>query len=161
MPYLRTVPYCHPCSKPEVKFLRTSLASRTYSGHILKSLASKVKFVASKLQFLENCSVLGSRTALFFEPMKFRWKTPESSRKICLDFFVPSIGDRLKNVFEDLFFGKHLRLCTWSLVLDSTNTVLGLESVCPWPREGLSSEGLSLTLASDVFFVSLASSLVS
>ena len=40
--------------------------------------------------------------------------------------------------------------------------VLGLEHSCPWPRECLSSKGLSLTLASD-FFVSLplASSLVS
>ena len=32
---------------------------------------------------------------------------------------------------------------------------LGLEHSCPWPRKGLSSEGLSLALASD-FFVSLA-----
>ena len=38
---------------------------------------------------------------------------------------------------------------------------LGLEHSCPWPREGLSSERLSLTLTSD-FFVSsaLASSIV-
>ena len=43
--------------------------------HILKSLAlaSKVKSLAlaSKLQVLENCPVLGSRKALFFEPLKF------------------------------------------------------------------------------------------
>ena len=31
--------------------------------------------------------------------------------------------------------------------------VLGLEHSCPWPREGLSSEGLSLALASDFFCV--------
>ena len=37
---------------------------------------------------------------------------------------------------------------------------LGLERFCPWPREFLSSERLSLALASD-FFVSLALSLVS
>ena len=30
---------------------------------------------------------------------------------------------------------------------------LGLEHSCPWPREGLSSEGLSLALASDFFCV--------
>ena len=38
-------------------------------GHILKSLAlaSKVKFLASRPQVLENWPVLGSRTALFFE----------------------------------------------------------------------------------------------
>ena len=43
----------------------------------LKSLA-----LASKPQVLENCPVLGSRTALFFESLKFCWKTPETSRKI-------------------------------------------------------------------------------
>ena len=47
------------------------------------------------------------------------------------------------------FFEEHLRLCPWSLA--SSIPVLGLESVCPgkgcpWPR---------------IFFVSLASSLVS
>ena len=56
-------------------------------GHILKSLAlaskvkslalalaSKVKSLAlaSKPQVLENCPVLGSRTALFFEQSKYR-----------------------------------------------------------------------------------------
>ena len=50
--------------------------------HILKSLA-----LASKPQVLENCPILGSRTALFFEPLKFRWKTPETSRKICRHLF--------------------------------------------------------------------------
>ena len=48
----------------------------------LKSLA-----VASKPQVLENCPVLGSRTALFFKQLKFRWKTPETSRKICEHVF--------------------------------------------------------------------------
>ena len=62
-------------------------------GHILKSLAlaSKVKSLAlalaSKPQVLENCPVLGSRTALFFEQLKFRWKTPETSQKICEHLF--------------------------------------------------------------------------
>ena len=51
-------------------------------GHILKSLA-----LASKTQVLENCPVLGSRTALVFEQLKFRWKTPETSRKICEHLF--------------------------------------------------------------------------
>ena len=44
-------------------------------GHILKSLAlaSKVKSLtlASRPQVLKNCPVLGSRTALFFELLKF------------------------------------------------------------------------------------------
>ena len=56
------------------------------------------------------------------------------------------IGDRLKNFFENFF----LRTLT------AASLVLGLEHSCPWPREGRSSERLSLTLAS-AFFVSLAS----
>ena len=115
-------------------------------GHILKSLASKVKFLASKSQALENCSVLGSRTAVFFELLKF-CRSPEKH------FWWPFFGDRLKILFEDLFmenarklflktffcFGEHLRLCPWSLSLASSIPVLGLERVCPrqgclWPR---------------------------
>ena len=46
-------------------------------GHILKSLA-----LASKPQVLENCPVLSSRTALFFEPLNFCWKALEILRKI-------------------------------------------------------------------------------
>ena len=77
-----------------LKFL--ALASRPSSwpwprGHILKflALASKAKFLAlaSKLQVFENCPDLGSRTALFFEPLKFCWKTPETSRKIWKDLY--------------------------------------------------------------------------
>ena len=88
-------------------------------GHILKflALASKIKSLASKLQVLKNCPVLGSRTALFFEPLKFCWKKPKTSRKICEDrFCVPLLeiawNKILKTVFlrspekvfEDLFF---------------------------------------------------------
>ena len=42
-------------------------------GHILKSLASKVKSLAlaSRPQVLENWPVLGSRTARFFGMLKF------------------------------------------------------------------------------------------
>ena len=64
-------------------------------GHILKflALASKANSLslASKPQVLENCLVLGSRTALVFELLKFVL--------------------RPKKNFEDLFFGEHLRLC--------------------------------------------------
>ena len=54
------------------------------------------------------------------------------------------IGDRLKNFFEDLFF--------WRM-LAAVSLVHGLEHCCPWPREVLSSERLSLALASDFFCV--------
>ena len=59
-------------------------------GHILKSLASKFKSLAlaSRPQVLENRPVLGSRTALFFELLKF-----------C---------GALKNFFEKRFFVRSL-----------------------------------------------------
>ena len=55
-------------------FQRWSLRGRPWPrGHILKSLASKVKSLAlaSRSQVLENWLVLGLRTALFFELLKF------------------------------------------------------------------------------------------
>ena len=74
-------------------------------------------------------------------------------KNFCEDlfFFFFFFGGRLKNFCEDLFFfffGEHLRFV--SLVLG-----LGLEHSCPWPRECLSSERLSLALAlaSDFFCV--------
>ena len=112
-------------------------------GHILKSLAlaSKVKSLAlaSKPQVLENCSVLGSRTAQFFEWLEFC----RSPKKFFVDFFLWRAPEK---IFEDLFFeiawkkilktffffGEHFRLCPWSLALASSIPLLGLESVCPW-----------------------------
>ena len=98
-------------------------------GHILKSLASKP-------QVLENCPVLGSRTALFLKPLKFRWKTLETLWKICKDLFlVSSSRDRLnKNFWKPFFFFFFENTCVY---------VLG-----PWPREGLSlASNVSLALA--------------
>ena len=107
-------------------------------GHILKFLA-----LASKPQVLENCPVLGSRTALFLNRWNFVGKRQKPCGKSAKTFFwfplVEIAGkkffedlshlkkffedlffwDRLKKNFDDLFFGEHLRLC-------------------PWPREGLS-----------------------
>ena len=73
-------------------------------GHILKSLASKIKSLASKPQVLESCPVINSRTALFFEPLKFYWKTPETSRKICEDLFCfPQLEIAEKNFLKTFF----------------------------------------------------------
>ena len=60
-------------------------------GQILKSLASRP-------QVLENWPVLGSRTAVFFELLKFCRALEKFFGKT---FFC---GDRLKNFCEDLFF---------------------------------------------------------
>ena len=119
------------------------------------ALASKVKSLAlaSRPQVLENWPVLGSRTAVFFELLKFCGALEkffrkrffvEIARKIFVMTFFFFFGDRLKNFCEDLFFWRALALV--SLVLG-----LGLEHSCPWPRECLSSERLSL--ASDFFCV--------
>ena len=65
-------------------------------------------------------------------------------------FFCFFFGDRLKKFCEDffLFFFFWRALALVSLVLG-----LGREHSCPWPRECLSSERLSLALASDFFCV--------
>ena len=108
-------------------------------GHILKSLA-----LASKPQVLENCPVLGSRTALFFEPLKFCWKMQETSRKICNNLFgFPPLEITWKIFLKTFFFFE----ISWKKFFEDfflENTcicVLGLERACPrkgcplpWPR---------------------------
>ena len=74
------------------------------------------------------------------------------AEKLRRPFLFSSIGDSLKKFLKTFFFR--------TLVPVSLVVGLGLEHPCLWPREDLSSEGLSLALASD-FFVSLALSLVS
>ena len=121
----------------------------------MKSLA-----LASRPQVLENWSVLGSRTALFFELLKFcealekffgKGFFVEIARKIIVKTFF--FFWRSPKNFCD--FGEHLRLCPWSLALSIP--VLGLESVCPrkgcpwpwpWPRFFF----VSLALASSLVF---------
>ena len=96
---------------------RSTYQRWTPRGHILKSLA-----LASKSQVLENCPVLGSKTALFFESLKF-CRSPE---KI---FWRPFFVDRLKKKFEDLFFE------------NTCASVFG-----PWPRIFFCVLGLGLEL---------------
>ena len=62
---------CQQFRKESRKCQRRIMFERNYQrwsprGQILKSLA-----LASKPEVLENCPVLGSRTALFFGPLKF------------------------------------------------------------------------------------------
>ena len=91
-------------------------------GHILKSLAlaSKVKSLASRPQVLENWPVLGSRTALFFELLKFCGALEKFLGK---RFFV----EIARKIFVKTFF---------FFFLESTCAcVLG---PWPWPRAFLS-----------------------
>ena len=133
-------------------------------GHILKFLA-----LASKPQVLENWPVLGWRTALFIELLKFCGALetffgtffPEIAWKIFVKTFFGGEIAWKKNFFCDLwrailgfgilFFGEHLRLCPSSLALASSIPVLGLRRVCPrkgypwpWPRNFFCVLGLGL-----------------
>ena len=160
---------------------RTSLASRTSSrthfevlgleGQVLGlglKASSPRKLVCPRLED----STIFWIVKILWSAWKIFWKTffcGDCLKNFCEDLFFLFFffGDRLKNFWEDLFF-------FWrALALVSLVLGLGLEHSCPWPRECLSSERLSLALASDFFcvlglglgffFVSLAlaSSLVS
>ena len=104
-------------------------------GQILKSLAlaSKVKSLAlaSRPQVLENWPVLGSRTALSFELLKFCG--------VLEKFFGKRIFVEIAwKIFVKTFFFFWRALALVSLALASSIPVLGLESVCPrkgcpWP----------------------------
>ena len=140
-------------------------------GHMLKSLAlvSKVKSLALKPQVLKNCPVLGSRTALFLTLKILLENARNLAENLRRPFLYFSFGDRLKKKFEDIvvifiYFGnrqkKFLKTFFFRLTLALVSLVLGLDHSCPWPRESMSSDELSLALPL-IFFVSLASSLVS
>ena len=85
-------------------------------GHIFKFLALAL---ASKPQVLEKCPLLGSRTALFFEGLKFC----RSAEKY---FSRPFFFWRSTEKFFKTFFVTKI-LAFVSLVLG-----LGLEHSCPW-----------------------------
>ena len=87
--------------------------------------------LASKPQVLENCPILGSKTAVFFE-LKFC----RSREKIFEDLCFWRWPERFFE--EDFFFGEHLCLCPLSLASRGPvlgRAVLGLGLfLCPWPQ---------------------------
>ena len=92
----------------------------------MKSLASKVKSLASRPQVLENWPVLGSRTAVFFELLKFCGALEKFFGK---RFFMEIAR---KIVVKTFFFLESTCACVLGpLALASSIPVLGLESVCP------------------------------
>ena len=100
---------------PEVESSRTSLASRTHFevlGFGLEGQVLGLGLEVSRPQVLENWPVLGSRTALFFELLKFR--------------------ERLKNFLEKVILWRSLEKFLWRPFF---SCVLG---PCPWPRAFLS-----------------------
>ena len=84
------------------------------------SLALNVKSLvfalASKPQVLENCPILGSRTAVFFE-LKFCRSREKNFEDLCFWRSPENFSE------EDFFFGEHLRLSP--LPLASRGPVLG------------------------------------
>ena len=137
---------------------RTFLASRTSSRTHFEVLGLGFGLEASSPRKL---AFLGSRTALLFELLKFcgalekffgkRFFVEIAWKVIVKTFFHFLFLEIAWKIFVKtfFFFGVHLRLCPWSLA--SSIPVLGHERVCPrkgcpWPW---------------IFFVSLASSLVS
>ena len=75
----------------EVESSRTSLASRTHFEVLNLEASSPRKLPCPRLE-----------DSTIFEPLKFRWKTPETLRKICKDLFF----DYLKNKSHEKKFLK-------------------------------------------------------
>ena len=93
-------------------------SSRTYFEVLGRASKVKSLTLASKPEVLENCPVLRSRTALFFEWLKF-CRSPEKT-------------------FEDLFFLENtcvgvLRPWLRAFLSLASRRVCLLKS-CPWPR---------------------------
>ena len=107
--------------------IRFNNQKKSPRGRILMSLALKVKSLvfalASKPQVLENCPILGSRTAVFFELKFCRSREKNFWRPLFLEI-------AWKIFWRRLFFRRTLALVSF---------VLGLERACPrkgcpWPR---------------------------
>ena len=117
----------------EVESSRTSLVSRTLYEVLSLGLEGQViglGFEASSPQKLP-CSRL--EDSIFFELLKCC--RSHEKKKIWKTFFT---GERLKEIFEDLFFWRTLALVSLVLGLASSIPALGLERVCPrkgcpWP----------------------------
>ena len=107
--------------------IRFNNQKKSPRGRILMSLALNVKSLvfalASKPQVLENCPILGSRTAVFFELKFCRSREKNFWRPLFLEI-------AWKLFWRRLFFRRTLALESF---------VLGLERACPrkgcpWPR---------------------------
>ena len=137
---------------------RTSLASRTSSRTDFEvlglGLEGQVLGLGLETSSPRKLACPRLEDSTIFWVVKILW----SAWKIFWKTFFH--GDRLKNFCEDLFFLEIAKnFCEdlfflWrALALVSLVLGLGLEHSCPWPRECLSSERLSLALASDFFCV--------
>ena len=124
--------------RPEVESSRTSLASWTHFEVLGLGLKGHVLGLGLEASSPRKSACLRLEDSSIFWIVKILWSAWKNFWKT---FFC---GDLLKNFCEDLFFFFWRALALVSLVLG-----LGLEHSCPWPRECLSSESLSLALALD------------
>ena len=129
----------------EVESSRTSLASRTSSRTHFKvlglGLEVKSLALASRPEFLENWPVLGSRTALFFELLKFCGALEKFFWK---RFFVEIAWKIYVKTFFFFFFFFFLEIA-WKIFVKTFFFFSFLESTCacvlgpwPWPQAFLS-----------------------
>ena len=130
---------------------RTSLASRTSWRTRFEVLGLGLK--ASSPRKLP-CPLLEDSTIFWTVKLLLEnsWNLAKILRRPCS---CSSAEKRLKNLFEDLFLRSREKNFA-DLFYENTCACvlsLGLEHSCPWPREGLSSEGLFLALASDFLCV--------
>ena len=125
--------------------LGLGLEDRVYGLGLEASSPRKLPFPRLKdSTFFWVVKSLRSAWQIFWKTVFF-WRSPK--KIFWRPFFV--FGDRLKNFPEDLFFWDRLKIFLKTFFLESTwACVLG-----PWPREGLSSVGLSLASTSDIFCV--------
>ena len=107
------------------------MAALFYRGGVLEDVLGPGRVLEDTFsspwpQVLENCLVFGSRTALFFEWLKF---CRSAEKRFSRPFFLEIDG---KKFLRPFFLGKYLHLCPWSLA--SSIPVLGLGFfLCPWP----------------------------
>ena len=137
---------CVNCAERACQILRSCGFMLRSGGGVLKDTfwspwprslkPSKIALSSARRQhYFRSCWKFVERMKNSLENVSF-WRSPEN---FSVDFFF---WDRLKNLFEDLFFfffGEHLRLSPWSLALAWSIPVLDLERVCPrkgcpWPR---------------------------
>ena len=118
---------------------RTSLASRTHFEVLGLEASSPRKLPWPRLE----------DSTIFWTDKILLENARNLAENLRRPFLFCSIGDRLKKNFKTFFAWKiflkilFFRFFFWR-TLAPMSLVLGLEHSCPWPREGLSLEGLSL-----------------
>ena len=137
------------CLLSEVESWWTSLASRTH----FEVLGFEGQVLGLGIEASSPRKLSGPRlelSTIFWIAEILLENAKNFAKNLRRSFLFFSFGDCLKKNFKDLFCF-FCRPFFWK-TLASISLVLGLylEHSCPWSREGLSSEGLSLASASSL-----------